>query len=1052
MRNSFLIFLSFFLMCSVSLFAQQDVVTGIVIDASDNSELIGVLVNVKGTSVSAVTGNDGKYTIAAKSGDVLIFSYVGMEPMEVAVKNNKTIDVKLQAKSELDEIVVIGYGHVKKRDLTGAVGSLNTKDVLKTNPVSINQALQGRIAGVNVIQTDGAPGSAISIEVRGANSFTSNTEPLFVIDGVPFEAPMKAPGGGGGRPANAMSFLNPQDIESLEVLKDASATALYGSRGANGVVLITTKRGKMGQDQIQVSANYTISQFRNNVEFLDGHDYAVYANERRRNHQTYEGYVYYGPEFGGQWVWDKVKGNYTYNPSPQDFKDGYMNGGTKWLDEIVQQNFSQEYTLNYSGASEKGDHYVSGSLLDQQGTLYGTGYSRASLRANINRNVRSFMKVGTNINFTTSKTNFAVANWESDNIIRDALYYAPTAPVFDPITMDPNSDRYEFGTNPYLGVRELQDHTTGKNITLSAYMLIDFTKNLQLKQTFGYGYNYSEREAYYTRKTRAGYQNNGEGSQSDYWNDNISSETLLTFNKKFNENHSLNAIGAFTYEEFNYGNKGMRATDFPNDFLLMYNMGTSMNPLTKELWSGRGRSNIMSYLARVNYTLKDRYLFTVSGRLDGSSRFATGNKYADFYSFALAWRASEEEFIKRLNIFSMLKPRFSFGQTGNQSIPNYQTQEVLAPSHVAIGSTILPGYAEDPWKGPLNKNLLWETTDQTNIGLDMGFFNNRLNFTADLYYKKTTDLLQFVVLPPSSGYQRIMNNSGYVVNKGLELSLQAQILAKTPVKWDVNANISWNRNSIGGLEGDQYALGLYYGLDQVFLQRNGHPIGTIFGYKSEGFYDNEAEVRADPANQRPDMTDAGRLALIGEEKYKDLDGDGSITTLDRTIIGDASPDYQFGITNNFNWKNLTFSFFIQGSMGADIVNLNLYRNVSMLRWGNIPKFAFEGRWTPDRTTEASFPKPSNTYNRVFKFTDRFVEDASYIKLRNINLGYNFRNPVPFISNIQLFANASNLWTWTKYRWFDPDVNSFGSDASRRGVDYTTYPTHISVALGARVTF
>jgi TonB-linked SusC/RagA family outer membrane protein len=1043
------IFLSTF---TLGMLAQQIQITGVVTDAIDRSTLIGVGVYVKGEDgrIGTLTDLDGKYTIQARKGDVLIFSYVGMETQEITVKDKTVINVYMKSNIDLNEVVVIGYGTVKKSDLTGAVGTLNVSDIAKTNPVSINQALQGRIAGVNVMQTDGAPGSSISIQIRGANSFASDTEPLFVIDGVPFES-SGTPGGGSGRAVNPLSFINVQDIESLEVLKDASATAIYGSRGANGVILITTKRGKKGQSKIDVGANYTISNLNNRVKFLDGHDYATYTNERQRNHYIYDGVEYYAPVFSGTWGYDRVKEYYVYNPSPQDFADGYMNGGTNWTDVILQQAITQEYTLTYSGADDKGDHYVSGGLLDQQGIIYGSGYKRASLRMNINRQIRDNIRAGTSVNFTNSTTDFAVADWATADIFRDALYYPSTESIFDPVTMDVNDEDFYYATNPYVAVRQLNDKTTGKNMHLNGYISIDFLKFFQFKQTFGYGYNYSQRQAYYGRDTRAGYNVKGSATQSDYWNDNLSSESLLTYNQTFDDIHRLNAVAAFTFEEFNYGNKGMSATDFPNDFLEMYSMGTSLDPNTKSLWSGRGRSRIFSYLGRINYVLKDKYLLTVSARADGSSKFAKGNKWADFYSFALAWRASEEPFIKNMNVFSTLKPRLSFGETGNQSIHNYQTIELLIGSNATLNGEVFPGYGEAVWKGPVNLDLVWETTAQYNAGLDIGILDNSILLTADVYYKKTRDLLQDVILPVSSGFDVMKDNYGYVINRGLELSLQAQILKKTPLKWDINANIYWNRNEIGGLIGDQFAQRLFVGVDNVFVHRNSSPIGTIWGFKSDGFYDNEAEVRADPVNANKEYKEI--LALVGEEKIKNMDDEpSSISLTDKTIIGNVNPDYQFGITNNFNWKNFSFSFFFQGNVGGDIINANLLRNVDMLGWGNIPQFAYDQRWMADHPETAKFPKPNEGFGRTTLFSDRFIEDATYVRLKNVNIGYTLSNPMKQISNIYIYANVSNLLTFTNYQWFDPDVNSFGGDVTRRGVDMSAYPTATTFSGGIRISF
>jgi hypothetical protein len=511
---------------------------------------------------------------------------------------------------------------------------------------------------------------------------------------------------------------------------------------------------------------------------------------------------------------------------------------------------------------------------------------------------------------------------------------------------------YDFATNPEVNLKELKDWNYGKNVQLNAFLEFDlFEKLLRFRQTFGYGYNYYNKEAYSSRNTWIGREYDGVAVQSDGWNNNSMHESMLTFEKTFNSIHKLNIVGAFTAETNNWGSKWMEGQGFPSDITMMHDMGLAVG--NKYLDSDRGKSSMLSLLGRANYILKDKYLLTVSTRFDGSSRFAPGNKWADFYSLALAWRASEEGFIKNLGIFDQLKPRFSFGETGNQSIPPYQTTEVLTESHYPGSEGIESGFAEAVWNGPLNTGLIWETTAQYNVGVDMGFFNNRLNVTVEAYYKKTRDLLQTLSIPSSTGFRIRRSNFGYVENRGLEFSVQGDILTKTSVTWNVNANIFTNKNKIGGLVGDQYSERLFVGLDRAFLQRNGYPIGTIVGLVTDGFYDNEAEVRTDP--QYAEATSDILRTRIGEIKYKDR----NITE----IIGDVNPDFQFGITNTFNWKSLSFSFFIQGAIGGDILNANLYRNVNMVGPANIPKFAYDQRWTESNKENAKYPKPTGGFLR-----------------------------------------------------------------------------------------
>lgn len=1048
MKKTYLLLLVFWL-CNVMAFAQQLTITGKVVDAADNSPLMGATITIKGQSGGTVSDLNGNYSIKAKKGETILFSFVGMKPKTAVIGNKSVINVSLESSQELDEVVVIGYGSVRKSDLTGSVGSLKTDDVLKTNPSSINQALQGRLAGVQVNQNDGAPGGAVSIQIRGANSFSTSSEPLYVVDGIPFDTG-GTPVGGAGRAVNALSFINAQDIESIEVLKDASATAIYGSRGANGVVLIQTKKGKKGNDRIEVSATFGTSKLVNKVKFLDGHDYAQYRNEMQRNHEIYNGMAFSTPIFAGYWYTNEEVGYDYYNPAPQDFKNGYMNGGMNWLDVIIQNAYTQDYNLSFSGADDKGSYHISGNFFDQQGTIVGSGFTRGNIRMNIDRNLNKYISAGANLNATRSETQFANTNWQAANVFSTALYYPPTSPLFDPATKDLDSQLSFFSSNPYSFVHGSHDMVYTNNIFASAYAEVKILNSLKFRQKFGYSYTYNQREAYSDRTTWGGRPpTNGFAEQADNWYQGITVESLLSYNKSFGKNHRVDAVGAFTYEQSDFGNKWMSNYDFPNDFTLMYNMAAGIGE--KRIGSGRGQGRLMSWLARANYSLYEKYLLTASYRLDGSSKFAPGRKWADFYSFALAWKMSEEQFIKNLNLFSTLKLRGSYGETGSQAISNYQTLEILNNAVIDTDGKLQSGYAEAVWKGPLNKNLIWETTSQYNVGIDIGFVDNRFNLTVDLYKKVTRDLLQSLIIPPSSGFSSIKTNYGFVHNKGLEIAAQAYILTKTAIKWDINANIYFNRNEIRGLKGDQFAEGLYFGLGDVFIQRNGCPIGTIYGYVEDGFYDSEAEIRANP--EYATKPDNFIKSKIGEVKYKNLDNDPtSISNTDRTIIGDVNPDYQFGFTNNLAWKNLTFSFFLQGSIGGDIINANLHQRVNMTDIGNIPQFAYDERWTPENTANAKFPKPYAGLDRAMLFSRRYIEDGSYVRLKNVNIGYTFHKPVKAISNINIYANATNLFTITKYRWFDPDVNAFGSDPSRRGVDASSYPSAMTFSVGVKLGF
>ena len=556
------------------------------------------------------------------------------------------------------------------------------------------------------------------------------------------------------------------------------------------------------------------------------------------------------------------------------------------------------------------------------------------------------------------------------------------------------------------------------------------------------------RNTYYSRLTQEGKApvNGKAGKAYNSWK-SITSESLLTFDRQFGI-HKLNAVAGITFESGRGESISMTATNFPND--LTYGADISMaldravvksDPETK--------MNLQSFLARVNYTLLDKYLFTASVRTDGSSAFQQNHKWATFLSGAFAWRAIDEKFIQDLNFFSNLKLRLSYGETGNQGIGAYRTLAVLQPANYPYNGTLSSGFSMIDWRGPVNPNLKWETTGQFNVGIDFGWLDNRLQLTVEYYYKRTRDLLQNVTIPSSSGFSNQLVNSGNVTNQGVEVTLSFDAIKGRAFKWNFSANFALNRNRISGLDGDQYATALWSKADQVFLQRNGCPIGTLFGYVEDGFYDNISEVRSNRAYAA--LSDDEALRHVGEIKYRDLNGDGQITQDDRTIIGNTNPDFTYSMTHNFSYKNFSLSFMIQGSQGNDILNYNL-TDVTLSNIGNIPVSAYLGRWTPETATTASWPKATAGYTRTWLVSNRYVENGSYMKMKYITLAYDWRKPFRGIENIHFSLTANNLFTITKYSWFDPDVNAGGTNAACPGVDSYSYPSARTFALGVNFTF
>ena len=1059
------LFLTIFWISNITAVAANIEIRGTVND--DSGEPIpGVNVielGVRGSN-GTITDVNGNYSIkVASAKSVLQFSFIGYKTEEIIVGNRKIINISLKDEAKLlDEVVVVGYGTMRKKDLSGAVASIKSDDLMQGNPTNISQALQGKLAGVQVNQSDGAPGSGVSITIRGANSFSTNSQPLYIVDGIPFETgetPTSKANDGNNSTTNPLSLINPNDIESIDILKDASATAIYGSRGANGVVLITTKRGKAGDAKVEFTANFGLSKISKSIKMLDAYTYANYVNEGTINGAAYDNLPHSYLPYRGAWNYRRdennniVPGSGKYYASPEDYlKPGYREDeygnkewveGTNWMDEILQNAMTQEYNLSVSGGNEKSNYAFSGNYTDQSGIIKHSGYDRFAVRANVGSHVKSWLNTGLNINFTRSVTNFAKSNAYDYSIIRSAMLYLPTLYVGDKT----EDDTYSWlSANPRTYVNTAKDELKSINVFSSAFAEIALLDCLKFRQNLGISYSVNDRATYYNRETGEGKASNGRAGKSDNFWQNLTAESLLTFDKSFNKKHRLNIVAGFTYEKSDWGGKAMNASNFPTDITQDFDMSQALN--VESPTSYRGQAILVSLLGRANYTLMDRYIFTASFRRDGSSRFASGNKFANFASGAMAWVISEEEFIKRLNIFSNLKVRFSYGQTGNQAISSYQTMSSLTTANYPLDGTLSSGFAGQIYKGPLNDKLKWETTDQYNIGLDMGFWSNRISLSANYYYKKTKNLLQNISIPGSTGYGTMWTNFGHVTNKGLEITAKVTAMSTKDWSLDFDGNISFNQNKIGGLQADQYANQLWYSAKEVFLQRNGLPIGTIFGYIEDGFYDNIAEVRADPIYAKVSDDEARRM--VGEIKYLDKNDDGQITTEDRAVIGNTNPDFIYGINANLRWKGLSLGLFFQGTYGNDIFNGNL-TNIGMSSIANITQDAYDTRWTPENVAIAKWPRVTTAMTRDMKLSDRYVEDGSYFRLKTINLNYNFGPVIKGISDLSLFGTITNVFTITGYSWFDPDVNAFGSDASRRGVDIFSYPSSRTYSIGFKLT-
>ncbi|MBC3783875.1 SusC/RagA family TonB-linked outer membrane protein [Spirosoma utsteinense] len=981
---------------------EEVIITGTV-KATDNGEVLpGVSVILKGTSRGTTTDANGRYQLSVPEPTTgpasltLVFSFVGYVSQEIAPGNRQSVDVQLAPDDQtLSEVVVVGYGTQKKSDLTGSVASVKAKDLNALPQTTVTQALQGRAAGVQVTQNSGQPGGTVTVRIRGSNSIVGGNNPLYVVDGFALS----------GTP----SALNPADIESIDVLKDASATAIYGSRGANGVIIVTTRRGKSGKGQIDIDSYYAVQQPIKEIPLLSGREFAELANERALN--------------------DKLAPYFTAD------QINSFGEGTNWQRELFRTAPMQNHVLTFSGGNDKLQYSASANYLNQQGIVQTSDYWKAGARANINHKVNNRLNLA--YSMIVSRTNRNQISGENssrgDGVTSALLVAPPTVSPLDangnysnvvPYTFSPNVLR-----NPLALAREVKNQNqrdyTLANIALT-YQLVE---GLSVRTSIGIESDKAKGNFYSSRRL-ADITPTGSASQSYADQLNVLNENTLTYTRTLAERHNLTALGGFTYQTQTNQNFSASATGFANDNLQFYTLQAGSTPGIPT--SSYSDWSLLSYLGRVNYSFANKYLLTASIRTDGSSRFGTNNKWGYFPSAAIGWRLIEEPFLKDARWLSDLKLRGSWGKTGNTGLNPYQTLNQLNPYQTIFGNELTIGYA--PGTSLSNPDLKWESTTQTNIGLDAGFLQNRLQLNLDFYIKNTTDLLATVPLPPGSGYNQTTQNIGSIRNAGIELSVSANVL-RGPVRWDVSANGSANRNEVRQLSGgsDVFGTALSNPLGvPVNLVRVGQPVGVFYGFKENGL-DEQGAIR-----------------------FVDLNGDGLINDNDRTIIGNPNPKFTYGFNSTTSWKNFDFTFFLQGVQGIDVFNFNTASYANSFNFGeNQLKDLYDNHWRADRPDpNAKYPKIS--VNTRFRASDRYVEDASYLRLKNVQLAYNLpaaRLGLTWLRSAQIYLSAQNLLTLTRYTWYDPEVSTQGGTQSgdvSLGIDQNSYPNTKLTTLGVRI--
>lgn len=1053
---------------SISMMAQKVPVSGTVSDQT--GPVIGASVIEKGTTNGTMTDNDGHFTLTVSKGAVIEISSIGYKTQEITVGAQTNFTVTLSEDNEfLDEVVVVGYGSMKKSDLAGASVSMKESDLKGSIISSLDQSLQGRAAGVTAVTTSGAPGSSSSIRVRGQATINANAEPLYVIDGVIVQGGGNtgadfglgdALGNGKVSTISPLSTINPADIVSMEILKDASATAIYGAQGANGVVLITTKHGKSGEAKFSYDGMVAMSRQAVRLNMMNLREYAQYYNEMIEEGDIYETNPYYA------------------TPS-------LLGKGTNWQDEIFRTAWQHQHQLSAQGGSDKVQYYVSGSYMDQQGTIIGSNFNRFSVRTNLDAQLKKWLKLGVNATYAITNDNLKLAD-SNQGLIYYSLTTIPDIPVYD-VNGNYSSTIREGYTSPNPVALAMMDEILLKRKKLSGNIYAELTpiKHITWRTELGFDMGESDANRYKPMIDLGGWVRS-QNSISYQKNSNYfwQLKNYLTYANQWGK-HSVTAMVGQECWESRWNYLSGSNTDLPSDEVHNVALATG----TPSISSGFGSSAMASFFTRETYNYGDRYLGTYTYRYDGSSNFGPKNRWAGFHSVALAWRFSNEKFFESVKkVIDNGKLRLGWGQTGNSSIGSYAWGAAITRMPSALGMGFRPSNIP-------NTSIRWESQEQYNVGLDLGFFNGRLNLTVDAYYKRSDDMLMSMQLPSymgtqgngSSKLQAPMGNYGSIENKGLEITLYAHPVQLKNFSWDSNFQISFNKNKLLSLSDTENATLVGYGQwgDVVCVSEIGKPLYNFYGYKVEGVYKDLDDIQnsAKPAKYPSDgVFSRGNTVWVGDIKYKDVDENGIIDERDRTDLGSPLPKFTFGWTNTFRYRNLDLSIFLNGSYGNKVMNYNSLTLTHMnSTWTNqlqsvVSKrarlepidptivYADGSKWFDHidnvrvKNPGTKIPHSSiNDPNDNDRISDRYVEDGSFLRIKNITLGYTFPKALlnkAKIENLRVYVNIQNLYTFTKYTGYDPEVGASTQDSSglTYGLDNGRYPSPAMYSFGLNITF
>ena len=1018
-------------------------VSGTVTSESDGEPLIGVSVLVKGTNEGVATDIDGHFSLKASKGDVLIFSYIGYMTTEVKIENS-VVNVALKDDMlKLDDVVVIGYGTMKRSDITGSVVSVGADDIKKTVVTSVDQALQGRAAGVQVTQNSGSPGGGISVAIRGTNPPNGN-EPLYVIDGVAVD------GKSSDGKTSALSTVNPSDIVSMEVLKDASATAIYGSRASNGVVLITTRRGQAGMTRVTYEGYYALQQIPERLKTMNLRQYAQLYNERV-----------------------EVLG---WGERPEFADPSILGDGTDWQKEIFNDAGMWNHQVTISGGSEATQFLISGSYTDQDGIAVGSGFERFTARINVDTKVADWLQVGAQSSLSRTKRNNTI---DDNNVILTALRQLPEVPAKNPDGSWGYQENNQLGiyyTNPLADALTRENYNKGLQALINAYATITFMPGLTAR--IEYGGSFDRGNSYYFQpEMKLGQFKQTSKSERSASNSRYTSfKQYVTFMRDFGR-HSVNVMAGHESQESKWENLSAARTGYLFNNIHAINVGDLK---TATNGSGSGTFAIESYYGRLNYNFDNRYLITATLRADGSSAFGKDNRWGWFPSAAIAWRLKNEAFLKDVIWLSDAKFRLGWGIVGNQNAGNYAYGATMATVATPWGTGFYPGKFA-------NSKLKWEETHSYNVGLDLTLFNNRIEFIFDAYLKNTDNLLMQAALPAyiSGAIQSPWVNTGEMRNKGFEFTLNTVNISNRDFSWTSGLTFSLNRNKVLDLYTESTGIQGKIGNDVFTYTTVGNPVAQFYGYKVIGMFEKESDFYMKDANGDfiLDSTGNPRFVAIPENKeiaegtgvwygdyiYEDINGDGVIDEKDRTYIGNPEPKFTFGFNNTITWKGLDFNLFLTGSVGNDGYNYLLQEQSDPAnRWSTLAsvcdyaKLALidpEGGRTlqnmyvsnPGATTYRIDQSASNQNSRT---SNVYVEDASYLRIKNLSVGYTL--PASFtrkfsVESLRVYCNIQNLHTFTKYKGYDPEIGAYNQNVLLRGVDYARYPSQRMFTFGLNVS-